>query len=117
MIAWRCNRWRRVASPALAQLQEAGYTFTGPHKKVHDIFTRRIADFQNRFTAGEDIADELHAMLSRWLLNHIRNEDQAYVATVAAHLRRTRAAQPSAADENPVLDQRTKSWRARLFNG
>lgn len=100
-------------------LEEAGYSFSGPHKKVHDIFTRRIADFQKRFVAGEDIAEELHSMLSRWLFNHIRNEDHAYVSTVKTYLRMVRGAdqippkqQPF---EDPAQQRRKKSWLARLF--
>ncbi|HHA2812399.1 TPA: bacteriohemerythrin, partial [Stenotrophomonas maltophilia] len=39
-----------------------------------------------RFQAGEDISDELRTMLSRWLFNHIRGDDQAYAEQVKAHL-------------------------------
>ena len=35
-----------------------------------------------RSVLGEDIADELHSMLSKWLLNHISNEDRDYADTV-----------------------------------
>ena len=37
-----------------------------------------------RFQAGEDISDELRTMLSRWLFNHIRGDDQAYAEQVKA---------------------------------
>lgn len=63
-------------------LEEAGYMFTGPHKRVHELFIRRIAELQTRFEAGEDVANELHGILSRWLFNHIRNEHRGYVDTV-----------------------------------
>lgn len=99
-------------------LEEAGYMFTGPHKKVHEIFTRRVADLQKRFLAGEDIADELHSMLSRWLFNHIRSEDHAYVATVKTYLRMARSGQGVAKDpnfEDPEHLRRKKGWVARLF--
>jgi len=51
-------------------MENAGYMFSDPHKKVHEIFTRRVGELQTRFDLGEDVADELHGMLSRWLFNH-----------------------------------------------
>lgn len=70
-----------------AMIEEAGYMFSGPHKRVHELFIRRITEIQQRFEAGEDVANELHGMLSRWLFNHIRNEDRGYVDTVKAYQR------------------------------
>lgn len=69
-----------------SMMEAAGYRFAGPHKKVHELFTRKIGEFQARFQGGEDISAELHAMLSRWLFNHIRNDDGSYVPAVKAHL-------------------------------
>ncbi|MBE7376176.1 bacteriohemerythrin [Pseudomonas lopnurensis] len=66
-------------------MEEAGYPFTGAHKRVHQIFTRRVDEYRLRFRAGEDVADELKSLLSRWLFNHIRNDDKAYVETVKHH--------------------------------
>ena len=63
-------------------LAEAGYKFLKPHKKVHELFIKRVTDFTIRAAKGEDIADELHLMLTKWLLNHIANEDRDYTATV-----------------------------------
>lgn len=113
-------------------LEQAGYEFSGPHKKVHELFIRRIVSVQQRFEAGEDVADELHQVLSRWLFSHIRNEDHVYVETVKKYLQNTRAAQrangggaPRAADARtdyealfPELEQRMpkKGWLARLFS-
>jgi len=65
-----------------ALLEEAGYEFTRPHKRVHEIFTARVSDYNLRFTAGEDITEELIGMLSRWLFNHIRSDDAGYVQAV-----------------------------------
>lgn len=67
-------------------MEEAGYPFTDAHKRVHDIFTRRVNEYRLRFRAGEDVADELKSLLSRWLFNHIRNDDKAYVDKVKHHL-------------------------------
>ncbi|MDP2880162.1 MAG: bacteriohemerythrin [Azonexus sp.] len=63
-------------------LEEAGYKFLKPHKKVHELFIRRVTDFTMRAAKGEDIVDELHSMLSKWLLNHIANEDRDYADAV-----------------------------------
>lgn len=68
-------------------IEEAGYMFSGPHKRVHELFIRRVTEIQMRFEAGEDVTNELHGMLSRWLFNHIRNEDRGYVDTVKTYQR------------------------------
>ncbi|HZX78229.1 bacteriohemerythrin [Lysobacter sp.] len=69
-----------------ALMEDAGYTFSHAHKRVHDIFVRRVQEFQVRANTGEDVARELNALLSRWLLNHIRNDDANYVASVKASM-------------------------------
>jgi hemerythrin len=63
-------------------MEEAGYEFIRPHKKVHELFVRRVSEYQMRFHAGEDVHDELTSLLSRWLFNHIRNDDAGYVSSV-----------------------------------
>lgn len=65
-----------------AMLEEAGYKFLRPHKKVHELFIKRVTEFTMRAAKGEEIADELHSMLSKWLLNHIANEDRDYAQAV-----------------------------------
>lgn len=105
-------------------IESAGYMFAGPHKKVHELFTRRVIEMQTRFDAGEDVAAELHGMLSRWLFNHIRNEDTGYVDSAKAYLRMARESSPAAEKErlkNEVLQElelqrRKKGWLARLLN-
>ena len=107
-----------------ALIENAGYMFAGPHKKVHDLFTRRVAEMQSRFDAGEDVTAELHGMLSRWLFNHIRNEDHGYIDSVKAYQRM--ASHPASAHDRlkaEVLAQlreeqgRRKGWLARLLGG
>lgn len=66
--------------------EEAGYTFSKPHKAMHDIFVKRIAAFQDRHKAGEDIAEQLHCMLGTWLVHHIKRDDMAYVSEVNANI-------------------------------
>ncbi|GAB2455170.1 bacteriohemerythrin [Comamonas humi] len=104
-----------------ALIESAGYLFAGPHKKVHELFTRKVAEMHSRFDAGEDVAQELHGMLSRWLFNHIRNEDHGYIDAVKAY---TRLAAGQQAAEREALkaellrelaaQQRSKGWLARL---
>ena len=104
-------------------IESAGYMFAGPHKKVHELFTRKVAEMQSRFDAGEDIATELHGMLSRWLFNHIRNEDHGYVDAAKTYLRMAQQGGPSSeaqrikAEVLQELEQRNKKkgWIARLF--
>jgi hemerythrin len=69
-----------------ALIEDAGYEFTRPHKRVHELFIKRVSEYKQRFDDGEDIADELHGLLSRWLFSHIQNDDAAYVPSVKASL-------------------------------
>lgn len=67
-------------------MEEAGYAFCAAHKRVHEVFIKRVSEYRMRFEAGEDITDELRNMLSRWLFNHIRGDDKAYAEKVKRHL-------------------------------
>jgi hemerythrin len=66
--------------------EEAGYKYCKPHKKVHDLFVRRVNDYLERFRLGDDIVDEIHHMLTSWLINHIRRDDADYVSAVRANM-------------------------------
>ena len=83
-------------------MEEAGYPFINAHKKVHQLFVRRVADYQQRFKMGEDIADELLNTLRAWLINHIRNDDQDYSEDVRHNM------------EN-VSAKKTGGWLKRFF--
>lgn len=63
-------------------MEDAEYEFARAHKRVHELFVKRVAEFQRRFKAGEDVSDELHNLLARWLFSHIRKEDTGYVEAV-----------------------------------
>jgi hemerythrin len=63
-------------------MEEAGYRFLKPHQKVHELFIRRVNGFTVRAAKGEDVAEEMHSMLSTWLLNHIAHEDRDYAPAV-----------------------------------
>jgi len=106
-------------------MEKAGYFFTDPHRKIHDIFIRRINGLKERFNAGDDVAENLRDLLSRWLINHIRAEDRNYVEAVNAYLQSVQPAQAShgkSAREldaqmlyNDELQGRKKNWLKRLF--
>ena len=106
-------------------IESAGYMFAGPHKKVHELFARKVAEMQSRFDGGEDVTGELHGMLSRWLFNHIRNEDHGYIDSVKAYLRMaTRQRETEKNQMRAELLQEManrpgskKGWLARLFGG
>ena len=67
-------------------MEEAGYPFCAAHKRVHEVFGKRVSEYRMRFQSGEDVTDELRNMLSRWLFNHIRGDDNAYAEHVNRHL-------------------------------
>src|SRR5690606_8616603 len=69
-----------------ALMEEAGYPFCAAHKRVHEVFIKRVSEYRMRFEAGEDITDDLRNMLSRWLFNHIRSDDKSYAEQVKRHL-------------------------------
>ena len=108
-----------------SMMENAGYLFSGPHKKVHELFTRKVAEMKTRFDIGEDVTGELHGMLSRWLFNHIRNEDHGYIDSVKAYLRMTsKQREADKAELKAELLQELaarqngkKGWFARLFGG
>ena len=67
-------------------LDEAGYVHSKPHKRMHKLFSRKIGEYQERLEQGHDVAEELHDMLARWLLTHIRRDDADYVGSVKANM-------------------------------
>jgi len=66
--------------------EEAGYKYAKPHKRVHDLFIKRVDEYVQRYRGGEDVAAEVHAMLSNWLINHIQHDDADYVSAVKANV-------------------------------
>jgi len=69
-------------------MEDAGYHFTHAHKRVHELFIRRVEEYRMRFDAGENIVQELRDTLARWLFSHIRSEDSAYTEAVKASMDR-----------------------------
>lgn len=100
-------------------MENAGYMFSEPHRKVHQLFARRVAEYKTRFEAGEDITADLHSMLSRWLFNHIRNEDHGYVDAVKTYMKMKTGYQEylrrKMEEEQGERPRKRRGWLARLF--
>ena len=89
--------------------EEAGYLYCKPHKKVHELFTRKVAEYQERVNLGDDVAEELHGMLARWLVNHIKRDDADYVSAVKGNMVNV--------IKEKEAKKETKGWFARFFGG
>lgn len=63
-------------------MEDAGYLYYSAHKRIHELLIKRAGEYMERWKSGEDIVDELHGVLVRWLFNHIRNDDKAYAPSV-----------------------------------
>jgi hemerythrin len=79
----------------------ANYKFFESHKRAHNLFVTRANEYKQRYTAGEDIIDELFDMLNRWLFNHIRNDDMAYAPALKSKIQE--------------LDQTKAGWLGRML--
>jgi hemerythrin len=84
--------------------EEAKYPFINAHKKVHELFAKRVAEYQARFNNGEDVSKELNSLLVTWLFNHIKRDDADYVESVKAHLH-----------QQQDFVEKKKGFFARLF--
>ena len=90
-------------------LEESGYTFGPAHKRVHDMFVRRVGEYRMRFEAGEDITTELKGMLARWLFNHIRSDDKSYSKHVRHYLE-TYKGGAGRSSRDGWFKRRVKAW-------
>ncbi|MEZ5524813.1 MAG: bacteriohemerythrin [Pseudomonadales bacterium] len=86
-------------------MEEAGYPFVNAHKKVHQLFTKRVDGFQQRAKSGEDITDELLHVLKAWLVNHIKRDDRDYSGAVKTNMNAAAKA----------VKAKKGSWFNRLF--
>lgn len=87
--------------------EEAGYLYCKPHKRVHDLFIRRVNELLERFKLGDEVTAEIHTMLSNWLINHIKRDDADYVSAVKANLAKMA---PSKSESRA-----NQGWFRRLF--
>ncbi|MCL2309815.1 MAG: bacteriohemerythrin [Proteobacteria bacterium] len=90
-----------------AMMEESGYPYLRAHKRIHDLFVRRVAKYKERFLAGEDIGEELHDTLVRWLVTHIKSEDANYSVSLIAKFGKDEA----------KMTQKKKGWLTRFFGG
>ena len=63
-------------------LEDAHYRLVEQHKKVHLNFVNKVLEFQKRFDAGEDVAQDMLQLLEGWLFRHIRINDMGFVEEV-----------------------------------
>ena len=82
-------------------MEESGYPFVNAHKRVHQLFVKRVGEYVQRFKMGEDITEELLNTLKAWLINHIRNDDNDYAEIVR--------------DKMNVGKGKESGWLSRLF--
>lgn len=87
--------------------EEAGYLYCKPHKKVHELFIRRLSEYKERMDLGEDVGEELHQLLSRWLISHIKRDDADYVSAVKSNM--------ISVIKEKEEKKETKSWFSRFF--
>ncbi len=66
--------------------EESGYRNAKTHKAVHELFIKRLGRYMEKHHAGEDVAQQLHAMLSTWLIQHIKRDDMDYITEVKAKI-------------------------------
>ncbi len=66
--------------------EEAEYRYRVPHKRVHDLFIKKIESYRERFQNGHSIEAELHDVLAKWLINHIQHDDADYVGAVKENM-------------------------------
>jgi len=70
------------------ELQEkAGYPYLKAHRRIHEIFMKKVASIRERSAHGEDVAPELLKLLKAWLASHIKSEDRDYVESVKKFIR------------------------------
>jgi hemerythrin len=82
-------------------MEDAKYKFFKAHKRIHDLLIKRAGEYKERWSSGEDIADELYDVLHRWLLNHIHNDDRAFAPSVIKRMKE--------------LDRANTGWLGRML--
>lgn len=70
-------------------MENAGYPMLEAHHQVHEAFKQRAYGYLEKIDQGVDplkIAREMRTDIGLWLINHIKREDQHYVADVKRSL-------------------------------
>ncbi|WP_269915258.1 bacteriohemerythrin [Acinetobacter sp. HY1485] len=87
--------------------EEAQYKYCVPHKRVHDLFIKKIENYRDRFLMGQEIEEELHQVLTKWLINHIQHDDEDYVGAVKENMQGIIREKEK---------KKGKNWFARFFS-
>ena len=87
-------------------LAQVNYQFLPSHRSIHELFVKRLKDYRQRFDNGESVEDDLHRLLSKWLINHIQHDDQDYINAVRDNMLHYLRSQEQ---------KKGKSWFARWF--
>ena len=99
-----------------SMMEEAHYRFVAPHKRVHELFVRRVSEYQQRFKLGENVeivAGDMQNTLVTWLMNHIKREDMDYSAAVIANMSADKLKETEAANHSDWLGDALR----RFFGG
>ncbi|MBI4808660.1 MAG: bacteriohemerythrin [Nitrosomonadales bacterium] len=64
--------------------EKAGYPYLKAHRRIHEIFMKKVAEIRGRANQGENVAPLLLNLLQGWLASHIKGEDRDYVESVQA---------------------------------
>ena len=83
-------------------LAQVNYQFLPSHRSIHELFVKRLKDYRQRFDNGESVEDDLHRLLSKWLINHIQDYIDAVRDNMLHYLRSQE-------------QKKGKSWFARWF--
>lgn len=63
-------------------MEGVSYTFAKSHQNIYQAFTKRSSTFKGRFNAGEDVAEEFQNLVKTWLVQHIQQDNAAYVRAI-----------------------------------
>ncbi|MDD5056311.1 MAG: bacteriohemerythrin [Sideroxydans sp.] len=63
-------------------LEKAEYPYLKAHRRVHEVFMKKVSELRGRSIKGENISTDLLELLKGWLKSHIQREDHDYVETL-----------------------------------
>ena len=67
-------------------LLKANYPGISIQQQEHSQFTSKIIEFRDQFSESHvEVTPEIFRFLKNWLTNHIKVQDKAYAAFIAAH--------------------------------
>ena len=64
-----------------AYMQRRGFVDLEAHKKIHQSFRKKYADFKTKLNSGlvaDDVLVEMEGFLGQWWIEHIGYEDKKY---------------------------------------